>query len=196
MTTEDIPARLEYLRSQIQAECISYGEISELQALAAHIDAGDVELLEWAGVPEFPEDPAPAPEDPPAYVAGMTVKLLQETPEYGAWATGYIERAYPGGVYDIRVRGHHLYRVTADKVAPLTPPEDPPVIKGGALVSTNPRVPHPFPREYKGWNIDARNTRGLYVATNYSAGYGRVMADTLQGIKHMITETMAEGPKQ
>jgi hypothetical protein len=44
--------RLEYLRSQIDAECISWGEIAELQSLAAYIDEGDTQLLEWAGVPE------------------------------------------------------------------------------------------------------------------------------------------------
>jgi len=51
-----IPQRLEYLRSQIQAERISYAEIAELQDLAKHIAKDDVELLQWAGVPEFPED--------------------------------------------------------------------------------------------------------------------------------------------
>ena len=40
--------RLEYLRGEIRAERISYGELAELQALAAHITPGDVELLEWA----------------------------------------------------------------------------------------------------------------------------------------------------
>ena len=49
-------ARLEYLRGEIEAERISYGEIAELQSLASHIEAGDVLLLEWAGVPEFPEE--------------------------------------------------------------------------------------------------------------------------------------------
>ena len=44
--------RLEYLRKQIQSECISYGEIAELQGLAKYIDPSDVLLLEWAGVPE------------------------------------------------------------------------------------------------------------------------------------------------
>lgn len=44
--------RLEYLRAEIRAERISYGELAELQDLADHIDPGDVELLEWAGVPE------------------------------------------------------------------------------------------------------------------------------------------------
>lgn len=50
--TNDIKARLEYLRGEIKAERISYSEIAELQSLAKHIDAGDVELLEWAGVEE------------------------------------------------------------------------------------------------------------------------------------------------
>lgn len=48
--------RLEYLRSQIRAECISYDEIAELQGLVEFIEEGDAELLEWAGVPEFPEE--------------------------------------------------------------------------------------------------------------------------------------------
>jgi hypothetical protein len=44
--------RLEYLRNQINQECISYGEIAELESLADHIEPGDVQLLEWAGVKE------------------------------------------------------------------------------------------------------------------------------------------------
>ena len=44
--------RLEYLRGELEAECISYGELSELQDLTPYIDAGDVQLLEAAGVPE------------------------------------------------------------------------------------------------------------------------------------------------
>ena len=47
-----IQKRLEYLRQEIQAERISYGEIAELQSLVSHIDPSDVLLLEWAGVPE------------------------------------------------------------------------------------------------------------------------------------------------
>jgi len=50
--TKEIEARLEYLRKEIEAERISYGEIAELQSLAAYIEPGDVVLLEWAGVPE------------------------------------------------------------------------------------------------------------------------------------------------
>jgi hypothetical protein len=52
--TPDISARLEYLRGELRAERISYGELSELQSLVPHIAPGDVELLEAAGVPEHP----------------------------------------------------------------------------------------------------------------------------------------------
>ena len=48
-----IKKRLEYLRREIHKERISYGEIAELQSLVPYIDKGDIELLEWAGVPEF-----------------------------------------------------------------------------------------------------------------------------------------------
>jgi hypothetical protein len=44
--------RLEYLRGEIEAERVSYGEIAELQSLVEYIEPGDVLLLEWAGVPE------------------------------------------------------------------------------------------------------------------------------------------------
>lgn len=47
-----IAERLRYLRGEIVAERISYGEIAELQSLTAYIDPGDMLLLEWAGVPE------------------------------------------------------------------------------------------------------------------------------------------------
>jgi hypothetical protein len=56
MSSEEIAARLEYLRGEIRAGRISYGELADLQGLAPHIDPGDVELLEWAGVPEFGTD--------------------------------------------------------------------------------------------------------------------------------------------
>ena len=49
---KEIAERLEYLRGEIEAERISMGEILELQGLAEHIEAGDVVLLQWAGVPE------------------------------------------------------------------------------------------------------------------------------------------------
>ena len=48
----NITARLEELRTEIREERISYGELAELQSLSEHIDEGDPELLQWAGVPE------------------------------------------------------------------------------------------------------------------------------------------------
>lgn len=56
MSSEKIRKRLEYLRSEIKAERISYGEIAELQDLKNHIEPGDTLLLEWAEVPTFPEE--------------------------------------------------------------------------------------------------------------------------------------------
>jgi hypothetical protein len=52
VNTKKIKERLEYLRQELRQERISYGELVELQSLAEHIDFGDVELLEAAGVPE------------------------------------------------------------------------------------------------------------------------------------------------
>jgi|TARA_R110000851_G_scaffold196444_3_gene347407 hypothetical protein len=49
---KDIKERLEYLRQELRQERISYGELAELASLAEHIEEGDVELLEAAGVPE------------------------------------------------------------------------------------------------------------------------------------------------
>lgn len=54
--TKQIARRLEELRASIQAESVSYGELSELQDLAPYIGDDDVELLEPAGVPEFPPE--------------------------------------------------------------------------------------------------------------------------------------------
>lgn len=51
-----VQERLEELRTILRSESISYGELHELQSLADQIDPGDVELLEAAGVPEFPPD--------------------------------------------------------------------------------------------------------------------------------------------
>ncbi len=54
-TADKIKTCLEYLRGELRAERISFGELHELQSLAPHIAPGDVELLEAAGVPEFPQ---------------------------------------------------------------------------------------------------------------------------------------------
>ena len=53
---DEIKERLEYLRGELRAKRIGWGEIAELQSLAEHIDPDDVELLEAAGVPEFPDE--------------------------------------------------------------------------------------------------------------------------------------------
>jgi hypothetical protein len=55
LTMRDVKKRLEYLRGELRAERISCDELHELQSLIPHIEPGDVELLEAAGVPEFPE---------------------------------------------------------------------------------------------------------------------------------------------
>ena len=44
--------RLESIRQAILDECVSYGELAELQSLIKHIEPGDMLLQEWAGVPE------------------------------------------------------------------------------------------------------------------------------------------------
>lgn len=50
--TDKAKKRLEELRKIIRSQCVSYGELAELQSLAKYIEAGDVELAEWAGIPE------------------------------------------------------------------------------------------------------------------------------------------------
>ena len=47
-----IRLKLEYLRGELRAERISYGELTELRAFVDYIEPHDVELLEAAGVPE------------------------------------------------------------------------------------------------------------------------------------------------
>lgn len=54
--TKEITKRLEYLRGEIEEERISYGEIAELVSLKDYIHGSDVQLLEWAGVEEFPAE--------------------------------------------------------------------------------------------------------------------------------------------
>ncbi len=53
MKTVNVSVRLEYLRGELRAECISLEELAELQGLAQFIALDDTELLEAAGVPEF-----------------------------------------------------------------------------------------------------------------------------------------------
>jgi hypothetical protein len=53
---EVVSQRLEYLRGELRGQCISQGELIELQNLVPYIEPDDLELLEAAGVPEFPDD--------------------------------------------------------------------------------------------------------------------------------------------
>lgn len=46
--------------------------------------------------------------------------------------------------------------------------------------------------EYKGWLIDRPNRFGMWTATNYSAGYSQLAADSLSGLKKFITDTIEE----
>lgn len=47
-----IAKRLEYLRAELRAERISYGELIELQSYVDYIYSDDTELREAAGIPE------------------------------------------------------------------------------------------------------------------------------------------------
>ena len=51
--TANAKERLEYLRGELRDECISYGELMELHSLVPFIEAGDIELLEWAAGQPF-----------------------------------------------------------------------------------------------------------------------------------------------
>ena len=53
---KQIKKRLEYLRKELRAERISYGELVELQSLSKHIAPEDVELLQASGVEEHSKD--------------------------------------------------------------------------------------------------------------------------------------------
>lgn len=49
-------------------------------------------------------------------------------------------------------------------------------------------------RFYKGWLIsETRNAHGMWSASNYSGGYGSVAADTLAGLKQLISHTIKAG---
>lgn len=52
----DVRERLEYLRGELRAERISYGELSELDSLREHIQPDDLELREALGQPEAEAD--------------------------------------------------------------------------------------------------------------------------------------------
>jgi cyclophilin family peptidyl-prolyl cis-trans isomerase len=74
--TKEIKERLGYLRKQIQEECISYGEILELQGLARYIDPSDFELLQWAGYSD--DDKKGVDEISGYYLDKMFKKVVKE----------------------------------------------------------------------------------------------------------------------
>lgn len=47
-------------------------------------------------------------------------------------------------------------------------------------------------RLYRGWLVEKQFPSGIWGASNYSDGYGFVRADTLDGIKRMIRQAIAE----
>lgn len=47
-----IKNRLEYLRQELKNECISYGELIELENLKDYIEEGDIELLQAINIEE------------------------------------------------------------------------------------------------------------------------------------------------
>jgi hypothetical protein len=78
---EDIESkkeRLEEIRTELDNESISMGELVELQDLTEYIEDGDVQLLEAAGVPEFNEEVTPMSEE--------LIEMVKE--EYGVIETG------------------------------------------------------------------------------------------------------------
>lgn len=92
---DHIRARLNYLRGEIRAERVSYGDIVELQALTAHIDPGDVELLEWAGVPEFPSG---SETDSRGIVEVTDLKLYRLKREADIMTCGTCGRSWDDGI--------------------------------------------------------------------------------------------------
>jgi len=59
VSTKHTRARLDYIRGEIEKECVSYGELSELYSLREYIPHDDVLLREWAGFAEDPIVPVP-----------------------------------------------------------------------------------------------------------------------------------------
>ena len=74
-----IETRLSTIRAAIEAESASYGQIADLQAIAAdypHLVKGDSLLSEWAGLPEN-EEPAPLPAAP-ADMESRALAMIEE----------------------------------------------------------------------------------------------------------------------
>jgi hypothetical protein len=92
----DARERLEYLRGEIRAERISYGELAELQSLSDEIDPGDLELLEAAGIPEGVTG---SPEELEAYRLGRR-EALPDTGMGRTYDDLALNEAYDRGLND------------------------------------------------------------------------------------------------
>jgi len=82
---DDIDAkkeRLEEIRTELDNESISYGELVELEELVEYIEEGDVQLLQAAGVPEF-EDNIQEMELPDMIVETKEMTRSEVIEEYG-----------------------------------------------------------------------------------------------------------------
>jgi hypothetical protein len=78
--------RLEEIRTELDNETVSYGELTELQDLAEFIEEGDVQLLEAAGVPEF-DDNIQEMELPDMLVETKEMTRSEVIEEYGDMLT-------------------------------------------------------------------------------------------------------------
>jgi hypothetical protein len=78
--------RLEEIRTELDNETVSYGELTELQDLAEFIEEGDVQLLEAAGVPEF-DDNIQEMELPDMLVETKKMTRSEVIEEYGDMLT-------------------------------------------------------------------------------------------------------------
>jgi hypothetical protein len=86
--------RLEEIRTELDNETVSYGELVELEELSEFIEEDDVQLLEAAGVPEFEDDVIL----PAAPMSVEEVELVQE--EFGIIETGSPDDGYVGSTAD------------------------------------------------------------------------------------------------
>jgi hypothetical protein len=171
--------RLEYLRGELRAERISAGELAELAELAGNIEPGDTELLEAAGVPEFPED-----ADLPYVVCdGKDVKAGEQTPVLGRFATEDEAAGFIGTLPE-HLSGRYSLDGPSEDDTPPCP------VCGSAEPDCEPGCPAVPAREYfKGEaGQDAILSRMLEVARGLTEP-GEVNAEYERGMAELICET-------
>ena len=96
--------RLEAIRDAIRAETVSYGEIAELQTLAAYIDPSDVELRQWADVPEDAGTSDSVPMTTPLAVVGDLVHWTNDDGSKGYAPVLAVLRGIDGAHYSTGYR--------------------------------------------------------------------------------------------